>query len=142
MLITFILVICLWIAFNAYLKYEYGDDHSDKQLLDRFKADLRECEGFKNIQANNEFEEGDPLNGKTVIDMRDCNRKVTVSESIESHIEFIYMVRCNLFHGRKDLSENKRDEEFVQLAYEWLLPFFEKLLDGNLPEKRRNPSSS
>lgn len=47
----------------------------------------------------------------------------------KSFIDVIYQIRCNLFHGRKDISEDKRDIYLVGLALNLLLPFFKKILE-------------
>ena len=46
----------------------------------------------------------------------------------ENMVEFIYVVRNNLFHGGKD-PEDERDQYFVEHAYKLLRPLVEILLN-------------
>ncbi len=51
----------------------------------------------------------------------------TGKEEVASLISAIYRIRCNLFHGRKDVSERHgTDRKLVYLAYDLLFPIFVK----------------
>jgi hypothetical protein len=74
------------------------------------------------------------LKDYTVVDMREPgneSKKKKYDDSFESLIRTIYQIRCNLFHGRKDIEENKKDFGLVCLAYDILLPLFKNLYKSN-----------
>ena len=50
--------------------------------------------------------------------------------TFESLIRTIYQIRCNLFHGRKDINDDEKDIKLVYLAYDILLPLFKKYLSN------------
>ncbi len=50
-------------------------------------------------------------------------------KEFSSLITAIYQIRCNLFHGRKDVSEKEgKDWELVCLAYDLLFPIFDSYM--------------
>lgn len=58
------------------------------------------------------------------------NNNVTKYDgSFKSLIEAFYKIRCNLFHGRKNPDEDKKDYELVCLSYDILLLLFEKYIE-------------
>lgn len=125
--------ISLWIAFNAWMKGKYGEDSSDRYLIDQVKSS-NELQNMYRYLIDNSGDFSDNL-GKikryTVSNMRFVNDESRVrkyDDTFESLIEVIYQIRCNLFHGRKNISEDKKDFELVCLAYAILLPLLKTCL--------------
>lgn len=123
--------VSLWIAFNAWLKGKYGEDTIDHALIEEAKKndDLKKV--FNEMKANSQdFSIAlKKIQGKPVADMRyinNSNRTKVYDGRYESLLDVLYQVRCNLFHGRKDPKENKRDFELISLAYQILLPLFKE----------------
>lgn len=133
--------IALWISFNAWMKSKYKEMHNTKKdpqerpLIDMVIG-LKEFEKeFNNLKKNEFFSQNlMKLAGYTVINMKEPNnddKKEKYDGSFESLIRTIYQIRCNLFHGRKDIDDDKKDIELVYLAYDILLPLFKKYLQNN-----------
>jgi len=125
--------ISLWIAFNGWMKWKYGENKTDKALVNKVKK-LTEMEHvFCDMQSQNRCFSKDlkKLREYDVADMRyinDVDRTRRYEGTLESLIETIYQIRCNLFHGRKDTEENKKDFKLVRLSYRILLPLFKEYL--------------
>lgn len=125
--------ISLWIAFNALLKSKYGEKLSDKELIGKIILDEKINKVFnevkeKNISAQKALK---VLSEYDILDMRDPynnTKKVNYDGSFGSLIKGLYQIRCNLFHGRKDVDEDKKDIELVGAAYEALLPILKDYL--------------
>lgn len=152
--------ICLWIAFNAWLKQHYGEDWGDGELIhgiDRNlhgervtkngladdKAFISIFELIKNDNRNKKILDELKAHGK-IYNMRyppsspdaDVHAKAFTGD-FKSYIEAIYEIRCNLFHGRKNPDDTTDetgkiavDYRLIQLAYAILLPFFEQLCES------------
>jgi hypothetical protein len=125
--------ISLWIAFNSWLKKEFGKAEKDFTLIKRIKDSPKVQAAFENMKNEEEFAQLlHQLKVRSpVVDMRfpDNSAKVKSYEGdLGSLMEVLYLVRCNLFHGQKSAEENNRDFELVVLSYHVLLPFFKKLL--------------
>lgn len=123
----------LWVAFNGWLKKKYGESRTDKMLIHKAK----ENEELKSIFETNKTGNDEykiyltRLEQYSVRDMRkpdDENRNKEYNGSYESLIEVIYQIRCNLFHGRKNVDEDEKDYELIEMAYHLLLPIFKEAL--------------
>jgi hypothetical protein len=125
--------ISLWIAFNGWMRGKFGEDKTDRYQIDSVK-EIQDFKGvFDNLKITDpEFKEHlDKLGGLSVVDMRFRNGReeiVRYNGTFESLIEVIYQIRCNLFHGRKDVEEDKKDFDLVSLSYQILLPMFKAYL--------------
>ncbi len=127
--------ISLWIAFNAWLKKEFGEATRDHELLDKVIGFEPMENAFKNLKIeNSEFQKTLLiLKNYSIIDMRypeDKSKQKNYNGSFESLMESFYMIRCNLFHGRKNFEDNEKDKKLVFLAYRILLPLFKKYLNN------------
>jgi len=127
--------ISLWIAFNAWLKKEYGERTSDSVMIRRAKRNNGLKETFRELSASDgDFQKNlRRLMGYSVIDMRDHKneqRQKRCTGDYESFLDTVYQIRCNLFHGRKNIEENKRDKELVTLALKLLHPLFKKSIES------------
>ncbi len=125
--------ISLWIAFNGWMRGKFGEDQTDRCQIESVKEMQDFKEVFNNLKINDPaFKEHlDKLGSLSVVDMRFRNGReeiVRYDGTFESLIEVIYQVRCNLFHGRKDIDEDKKDFELVKLSYQILLPLFKEYL--------------
>lgn len=128
--------ISLWIAFNAWLKSEFGENVSDRVLIDTLSKFKPMNDAFDDELASNK-KVSDSLSALEqfhIIDMRDPNNEEKLTRydgTFKSLIETLYRIRCNLFHGRKNIEDDKYDKELVQLAFSILLPIFENYMSNN-----------
>lgn len=125
--------ISLWIAFNGWMKGEFGENRSDRDLINKVKETLTFKNTFIKLKDDSmEFCQNlDELSNYCVLDMRHVDEKSRYKNydgSFESLLEVIYQVRCNLFHGRKDVDDDRKDYELVSLSYNILLPLFKEYL--------------
>jgi hypothetical protein len=130
--------LCLWIGFNGWMRARYGEDSNDRILLQGAKenTDLKLC--FETLKSEggsfvNRLRE---LQVYTVANMKypdDINRTRQYDGSLDSLLEVIYSIRCNLFHGRKNVQEDKKDYHLVNLAYYILRKLFTDYLNTYEP---------
>jgi hypothetical protein len=123
----------LWIAFNSWMKSKFGETLFDRYLINEVKAMKEFNDVFRDLKNNdrNFSQILKKFENYTVADMRyvDNSRKIRKYDgSFDSLMEAIYQIRCNLFHGRKDAEEDRKDKELVSIAYNILLPLFKKYL--------------
>lgn len=127
--------ISLWIAFNGWLKKEYGENTNDGEMVKRAKGNKALKAIFRKLSARdrNFITNLRQLMGYIVINMRDPSneqREKRCTGDYESFLDTIYQIRCNLFHGRKNFEEDQKDQELVILALKLLRPLFKKLLEN------------
>ena len=124
--------ISLWIAFNGWMKGEFGEAVKDLTLVKRVKESGEVQQIFENMKNDKKFGELlQQLSTYTVADMRypnDSSRLKRYESNLASLMDVLYQVRCNLFHGRKDIEEDKKDFQLICLSYRILLPFLKHLL--------------
>lgn len=125
--------ISLWIAFNGWLKKEYGENRREFQLIENVidSNDMKAVfEKLKN--GDGKFQESlNKLSCYRVINMRDEHNEAEYKQydgNFSSLINTIYQIRCNLFHGRKNVDDNKRDSDLIGLALNILKPLFKEYL--------------
>ena len=122
--------IALWISFNAWMKSKFGEGATDSAMIDSVSRldDFKTT--FSQLKAQADFRNKlAELEGFTVVDMRDQDNRTKFKEYIgtfESLMSILYLIRCNLFHGRKNIDDDKNDLKLVCLAYYILLPLFKK----------------
>jgi hypothetical protein len=126
--------ISLWIAYNGWLKKEYGEKTSDREMIKKAKENEPLQALFRESYAKNEEFTANltRLMEYKVIDMRDPSdeqKEKICTGDFESFLDAIYQIRCNLFHGRKSFEENEKDKELVTLALKLLQPLFKSFLD-------------
>ena len=125
--------ISLWIAFNGWMKGEFGENRSDRDLINKVKKTLTFKDTFIKLKNDSvEFRQNlGELSNYFVLDMRhmdDESKYKKYDGSFESLLGVIYQVRCNLFHGRKNVDDDRKDFELVSLSYNILLPLFKEYL--------------
>ena len=128
--------IALWIAFNGWMRGRFGEAVNDRTLLNRLKKSEEARVVFENLRRNQTSFEPSlrRLSQYPVANMRnleDPNKVKKYDGSFGSLIDVLYQVRCNLFHGRKDVDEDDKDFRLVQLSYRVLLPLFKAYLSAN-----------
>jgi len=112
-----------WVIFDSYLT-EISKSDTDKERLLFF---LKEENSFrKAISENPNFikEFGSKFkNLLPVYDMRPNHstefKEVTNEDNLDQVINFVYQIRCNLFHGAKNI-RNHRDAELVSVGERFL----------------------
>ena len=132
--------ISLWIAFNGWMKGKFGENKTDRTLLNKTKELTEFSDSFNHLkQVNSCFKSNlEKLANYSVADMRNLkDRNLTYDGTFESLIEVLYRVRCNLFHGRKEITENKKDIELMSLSLKILLPLFKTYLSRNSIKRRK-----
>lgn len=121
--------ICLWIALNASLKQSYAEKSADYELIKCLIADNGSKKIFDHLNENDRNFKDLLVKLKAagkIYNMRFPNDGTKAKEFLgdfKTFIEAIYQIRCNLFHGRKDVKDD-RDKKLVFLAYDLLLPWF------------------
>lgn len=130
--------ICLWISFNGWLRRGSRENWSDNRLIEFAKSDAGLRQAFTSARESDpEFSENlRKLSQISVINMKDVNeperceqREIKYNGSFGSLIDVLYRVRCNLFHGRKDPAEDRKDRELISLAYKILFPLCKTMID-------------
>ena len=120
--------ISLWIAFNGWMKAKYGESTTDAELIKQVK----QSHNFKLIFVKLQYEIKqylDELEEWEIVDMRGISSKLKYAGSFESLIDVLYRIRCNLFHGRKNVSDDYKDKILIKMAYNILLPIFKEYLN-------------
>lgn len=126
--------ISLWIAFNGWMKGEFGENELDRTLLDKTEELTEFNDSFNHLkQDDSSFRKNlEKLTNYPVANMQKPKiGSLTYDGTFKSLIEVLYRVRCNLFHGRKDINENEKDKELVSLSLKILLPLFKTYLFRN-----------
>ncbi len=126
--------ISLWIAFNGWLKKKYGENNSDRKMINGAKGNKTLKAIFRKLSTSDRdfIINLTQLMRYRVIDMRDPSneqREKRCTGDLESFLDTIYQIRCNLFHGRKNFEEDKKARELVTLALKLLRPLFKKHLE-------------
>ena len=131
--------ISLWIAFNGWMKGKFGERKRDTMLLNELKQLPEFNNSFNHLRkANPDFRKNlKKLANYSVGNMqRPENGELKYDGKLDSLIEILYRVRCNLFHGRKEINGNAKDKELVSLSLKILLPLFKTYLSMNKPKEK------
>ena len=128
--------ISLWIAFNAWLKKDYGEKTNDRKMIEKAKGNNALKETFIKLSASDiDFTTNlNELMRYAVIDMRDPaneQKEKRCTGDYKSFLDTIYQIRCNLFHGRKNFKGNESDRELVTLALKLFRPLFKKFIENH-----------
>jgi hypothetical protein len=125
--------ISLWISFNGWMRGKFGEGLNDREQIESVKCMQDFKEIFCHLREDNLiFKDNlEKIERFSVVDMRFRNGREDIFRydgTFEHLIELIYQVRCNLFHGRKNVEADKIDFELVKLSYQILLPLFKQYL--------------
>lgn len=131
--------ISLWIAFNAYYavrnprvperaQLEWVRSAHKKLFPSIVRAHNQKFEDFKKYIE-------DKLNNSGFIkdlryaevDKEEYKKRYQNLESLCEYLECVYQIRCNLFHGGKNLVD-AQDKKLVELALSTLTVFLEEIL--------------
>lgn len=128
--------ISLWIAFNGWMKKEFGENLRDGVLIEKVKEKEEMKETFNELKVNdNRFSSYlDSLGRYRVVNMKNPKNKElweSYDGTFDKLIAVLYQIRCNLFHGRKLIKENEIDRQLVHLAFDILHPLFKKYLENH-----------
>lgn len=131
--------ISLWIAFNAY----YAGDNlkeSEHKQLDLFQNANKIIFSYVVKENDNKFNEfksyiaTKPQNTGFIQDLRydvgdeKYKRRYQNLESLCEYQSCVYQIRCNLFHGGKDIAD-AQDKKLVKLALFTLSIFLKKVFE-------------
>lgn len=132
----------VWISFNAYYSSKYTErwerdrvSHFANDNISIYNNLLRN--GFINIIR--EFKDTGWLYGQSgerdrVKDMKPGSEDEYFldeeHQSCEDFFQVLYQIRCNFFHGDKDVSD-EGNKELVMWAYKYLSIFWNAFLDSN-----------
>jgi hypothetical protein len=108
--------LCYWISFNCYYTSITGNPY-DKQALDALKLYQPIEEPFRRLIENHNVLFQDLLSVCPIIDEAIKPKPPLIFNqiTISNTFDILYRVRCNLFHGNKDIND-KRDIEVVSAA--------------------------
>jgi len=105
--------ILYWMIFDSYLT-EISQCRADEEKLKYF---FKEDSDFKKYIADKKISAKSLKELSPVQDMRpNSNRSILLEDenNLEQIIRFLYQIRCNLFHGAKDLKKAREND----LVYE------------------------
>ncbi len=125
--------ISLWIAFNGWMRIEFREDLSDRNLIEKVKEKEEMKRTFNELRAdNNKFSSYlNSLSKYQVVNMKEPENEEkweSYDGTFSSLIGVLYQIRCNLFHGRKNIKQDEKDIQLVYLAFDILHPLFKKYL--------------
>jgi hypothetical protein len=132
--------ISLWIAFVSWSEF-VSNGETDREIIEWLKKSTFLLEIFKELKKDHEFADallelrGIPIHRY----IRDEQVTINNLKDFSEVLEFIYVVRCNLFHGH----ENLDDDYFVKNSFTILNKIFSKVIKrGGLRLGERSVSSS
>jgi hypothetical protein len=119
--------ISLWIAFNGWMKKQFGVNKREWKLIIKVKEDEKLNDIFEKLShSDSSFQaELKDLKRISIVDMRgESGDDIKFDGTFGEYIASIYRIRCNLFHGSK--STEDVDRKLINIAYKTLLPIFKK----------------
>jgi len=125
--------LCHWICFNAWLDYQSGE-RTDRQMLEWLKV---QSLGSSDLIVSYEVMKNSTDGARNLqylvasCPIRDSKGRpdinIASSDDRNNVIEAIYRIRCNLFHGEKQVS-NVRDVELVGYANRIMTKWIDALI--------------
>lgn len=134
----------VWMSFNSYCSLRYKHIKGELNQITEFIKDNKEIywelenDGFKNVLLD-DFKNTGWLfsqSGKRdcVADARENSDKKyffnEANHSCEDFFKIVYQIRCNFFHGNKDVSDDG-NKKIIQWAYKYLNIFWKNFLSKN-----------
>jgi len=113
-----LIFILYWMIFDAYLT-EISQCNTEEQKLQYF---FRNSSDFKSYIINKKISAKELKKLSPILDMRPgSNRQVHLNDedNLEQIFRFLYQVRCNLFHGAKNI-KNPKDNKLVYEGAKYL----------------------
>lgn len=123
--------IALWIAFNAWGSHETNIE-IDAQMIKQLQTNSKMIKSYEKSKENKRFLKNlSDLASEKIPDHRKNKMVYLDSEkSLGSVLDVIYLIRCNLFHGRKDPNIDE-DTRLVRTARIILSIMFDQLKASN-----------
>lgn len=131
----------VWMSFNSYYASRYSRIKRELNQIIEFAKDNK---SFYFSLKDNEFSDilmefkdtgwlfNEPGDRNCVANMRiGSNKKVYFKEgnqSCEDFFKVVYQIRCNLFHGSKEVSDDG-NKKLIKWAYKYLNIFWKGFLD-------------
>ena len=106
--------ISYWIAFNCWLVAKTNEDR-DRDALDKLYKESGLYGNFSNIINGNNKKLFDDLADIRPIENKGTRHFLNNVNDFKEVMNFLYAIRCNLFHGRKS-DNNERDCEVINAA--------------------------
>jgi hypothetical protein len=109
--------ICFWISFNAIYMSRYPVD-GDKACIREVKKDAHFTSEYKNLLKGHAFQNKITalIALGTITNEKNGDRYSFSTNDFPALIEVLYQIRNNLFHGGKNVSE-QRDLDVVSAAH-------------------------
>jgi len=131
----------VWMSFNSYYASRYNRTKGELNQIIKFAKDNKSLysslndNGFSNILMefkNTGWLFNEPGDRNCVADMRiGSNKKMYFKEHNQSCKDFfkvVYQIRCNLFHGSKEVSDDG-NKKLIKWAYKYLNIFWKEFLN-------------
>jgi hypothetical protein len=120
----------LWVAFNAFYSNKYKDCDGDRNQALEFAQDKkREIFHSEHLELG-EYDKAMAIfldDSMAIHDKNGVEKTIVDKTKFTQVMEYIYQIRCNLFHGRKPICNNG-DVRIVEAAYYILFAHFESAL--------------
>jgi len=123
----------LWIGFNAYYKRKFSGVNGDHNMVISLYTNEEYKTLFANLMENKNFSKTvkdlkEELAHKPLIRMNNKDKyNISDEPNIEEVFEALYVVRNNLFHGDKEITD-ERDEKIVKFSYQILKQFMKEII--------------
>jgi len=124
----------LWIGFNAYYKRRFPGIRTDLDKIKLLCKDKNHISLYTDLLKNNNFKEA-INNLKKELDSCPLRRmdngktyQISDENNMDNVFEVLYVVRNNLFHGDKKITD-ERDEKIVSLSYQVLKLFIKEIIN-------------
>ncbi len=104
----------LWIAFNAYFTFKYGNIR-DTEKPQRFAQEQKTGKRHQELlQTDSVYENGVATIAEKGVTELKSRKHYTIADTRDlcQVMDCIYTIRCNLFHGNK-LTDDLRDQKLV-----------------------------
>ncbi len=127
---SFFRFMALWVAFNAYLTRRYPCPSGDHNKVREFARDESIVEFHQYCLRDQDYKTAVQRFRQGVRDMharRDDIYYVNSPTCFTEVMECVYHVRCNLFHGDKEVA-SERDRVLVEAAYRIVMDHLKRLL--------------
>jgi hypothetical protein len=126
----------LWIGFNAYYKRRFSNADGDHDKVRSLCREPKHESLFADLMKDNNFGKA-VKNMKKELDCRPLIRmdngkqyQISDEDKMEDVFEVLYIARNNLFHGDKNMID-ERDEKIVRLSYCVLSLFMKEIISRN-----------
>lgn len=118
--------ICLWIAFVSWSEFK-SNKETDRKILQWLKKSPFMLETFQGLAEDQEFHHAlQELRGIPIHRyIRDEQVTLDSIKDLGQVLEFIYVMRCNLFHGHEDLE----DDYLISRCFIILSMIFTKIIE-------------